>query len=31
MEVIEQNRGGANKDLAKMESAIRELCRKWQR
>ena len=31
MAVIEQNRGGANKDLAKMESAIRELCRKWQR
>ena len=29
--VIEQNRGGANKDLAKLESAIRELCRKWQR
>ena len=29
--VIEQNRGGANKDLAKLESMIRELCRKWQR
>jgi metallo-beta-lactamase family protein len=31
LHVIEQNRGGANKDLAKLESAIRELCRKWQR
>ena len=31
MAVIEQNRGGANKDLAKLESMIRELCRKWQR
>lgn len=29
--VIEQNRGGSNKDLAKFESQIRELCQKWQR
>ena len=30
-QVIEQNRGGSNKDLAKFESQIRELCQKWQR
>ncbi len=29
--VIEQNRGGSNKDLARFESQIRELCQKWQR
>ncbi len=31
MSVIEHNRGGANKDLAKFTSQITELCRKWDR
>jgi metallo-beta-lactamase family protein len=29
--VIEQNRGGANKDLAKFTSQIDALCDKWER
>lgn len=29
--VIDANRGLSNKDLAKFESQIRELCQKWQR
>ena len=29
--VIEQNRGGANKDLAKFTSQIESLCDKWER
>ncbi|MBQ9745331.1 MAG: MBL fold metallo-hydrolase [Clostridia bacterium] len=31
MSVIEQNRGGANKDLAKFTSQIEALCEKWER
>ncbi len=30
MSVIEQNRGGANKDLAKFTSQINSLCDKWE-
>ena len=31
LSVIEQNRGGANKDLAKFTSQIDALCEKWER
>ena len=31
LSVIEQNRGGANKDLAKFTSQIEALCEKWER
>ncbi len=31
MQVIEQNRGGANKDLAKFADQIDSLCNKWER
>ena len=31
MEVIEQNRGCANKDIAKFADQINELCNKWER
>lgn len=31
MTVIEQNRGGANKDIAKFTNQITELCNKWER
>ena len=31
MVVIEHNRGGANKDLAKFASQIQALCDKWDR
>ena len=31
MTVIEKNRGGANKDLAKLTNQIEDLCNKWDR
>ena len=31
MKVVEQNRGGANKDLAKFADQILALCEKWKR
>ena len=31
MKVVEQNKGGANKDLAKFADQILALCEKWKR
>lgn len=31
MQVIEQNKGGANKDLARFADQINALCEKWKR
>ena len=31
MSVIEKNKQGANKDLAKLTDKINELCNKWER